>query len=82
MSMAAPADLAATGQGAFNAARQAGSALGVALLGTLASLSTVGTTLAVFAVLAIGLVLLAHRRPAPAGSQSTRPTSPASAAAE
>jgi DHA2 family methylenomycin A resistance protein-like MFS transporter len=64
MSMAAPPDLAATGQGAFNAARQAGSALGVALLGTLSTLSAAGTTLAVFAVIAIGLVVLAHRGPA------------------
>lgn len=64
MAGAAPAELAATGQGAFNAARQAGSALGVALLGTLASLRSVGLVLAVFTVLAIALVLLAHRRPA------------------
>lgn len=64
MSTAAPPDLAATGQGAFNAARQGGSALGVALLGTLATLSAVGTTLAVFAVAAIALVLVARQRPA------------------
>ncbi|GAB1643427.1 MFS transporter [Krasilnikovia sp. MM14-A1259] len=62
MAVAAPSEVAATGQGAFNAARQAGAALGVALLGTLSSLPAVGVTLAVFAALAIGLVLVAHSR--------------------
>lgn len=64
MAGAAPPQLAATGQGAFNAARQGGSALGVALLGTLASLQAAGVVLAIFAALAVALVLLAHRRPA------------------
>jgi DHA2 family methylenomycin A resistance protein-like MFS transporter len=59
---AAPGELAATGQGAFNAARQAGSALGVALLGTLSTLRAAGTVLAVVALLSVLLVVFAHRR--------------------
>ena len=59
---AAPRELAATGQGAFNAARQAGQALGVALLGTLSTLRAAGAVLAVVALLSVLLVLFAHRR--------------------
>ncbi len=69
MAGTAPPHLAATGQGAFNAARQAGSALGVALLGTLASLYSAGLVLAGCAALAVTLVLLAQRRPAVAPAQ-------------
>ncbi|WP_419993844.1 MFS transporter [Streptomyces boninensis] len=42
LSSSAPAELAATGQGALNAARQAGAALGVAVLGTCGDLRTAG----------------------------------------
>jgi len=63
MASAAPPQLAATGQGAFNAGRQAGSALGVALLGTVAALPTAGVILAVFAVASVALVTLAQPRP-------------------
>ncbi|MEU0741864.1 MFS transporter [Streptomyces sp. NPDC006134] len=45
MAAAAPADLAATSQGALNGVRQAGSALGVAVLGTLGGLPAAGTVL-------------------------------------
>lgn len=45
MAVAAPADLAATGQGALNGVRQGGSALGVAVLGTLGSLASAGYVL-------------------------------------
>jgi DHA2 family methylenomycin A resistance protein-like MFS transporter len=64
MAVAAPPEVAATGQGAFNASRQAGSALGVALLGTLATLRSAGVVLAAFAVVSVILVLLARPRPA------------------
>lgn len=46
MSTSAPARLAATGQGALNTARQAGSALGVAVLGTVGAPQAVGMVLA------------------------------------
>ncbi|MFE9423460.1 MFS transporter [Kitasatospora sp. NPDC006697] len=49
MAVAAPTGLAATAQGALNSIRQAGSALGVAVLGTLGSLSSAGVV-----VLAVG----------------------------
>ncbi len=62
MAGAAPPEVAATGQGAFNAARQAGSALGVALLGTLATLRSAGLVLAVFALVAVALVMVAQPR--------------------
>jgi DHA2 family methylenomycin A resistance protein-like MFS transporter len=62
MAVAAPPELAATGQGAFNAARQAGSALGVAVLGTLPSLRSAGIVLAAFALVSVILVVLARRR--------------------
>jgi DHA2 family methylenomycin A resistance protein-like MFS transporter len=57
MAVAAPADLAATGQGALNGVRQGGSALGVAVLGTLGSLASagyvlIGTGLVAFLVIA------------------------------
>jgi DHA2 family methylenomycin A resistance protein-like MFS transporter len=56
MAAATPAELAGTGQGALNGIRQAGSALGVAVLGTLGSLSTAGAVLLVAGVLAVLLV--------------------------
>ncbi|MCW2541986.1 MAG: major facilitator superfamily 1 [Frankiales bacterium] len=61
MANAAPAQLAGTGQGALNAGRQAGSALGVAVLGTLSGTRPVGIVLASAAALAVLAVLLAHR---------------------
>ncbi|WP_414167642.1 MFS transporter [Streptoverticillium reticulum] len=60
MSAAAPTELAATGQGALNACRQAGAALGVAVLGTQATLHASGVVLAVGAVVALGLVAAAR----------------------
>ncbi|NUR87285.1 MAG: MFS transporter, partial [Nonomuraea sp.] len=53
VSAAVPLDLAATGQGALNAARQTGSALGVAVLGTLTTLPSAGLVLVAAATLAI-----------------------------
>jgi DHA2 family methylenomycin A resistance protein-like MFS transporter len=65
MSTAVPLELAATGQGALNAARQTGTALGVAVFGTLATLSSTGLVLVAGAVLTLLVVGLAGRvRPA------------------
>ncbi|MFD8996338.1 MFS transporter [Streptomyces abikoensis] len=64
MAAAAPARYAATGQGALNACRQAGAALGVAVLGTQATLHASGVTLAVGAVLSLALVAAARPKPA------------------
>ncbi|KAB8180609.1 MFS transporter [Microbispora catharanthi] len=67
MSAAVPLELAATGQGALNAARQAGTAIGVAVFGTLSALSTTGIVLAAFAALTVAVVSLNRlpRRAAP-----------------
>ncbi|MGW2631643.1 MFS transporter [Streptomyces chattanoogensis] len=51
MAVSAPPEYAATGQGALNGIRQAGSALGVAVLGTLGALSGAG-----FVLIGVGLV--------------------------
>ncbi|WP_206313650.1 MFS transporter [Streptomyces coryli] len=59
LSSSAPAELAATGQGALNAARQAGAALGVAVLGTCGDLGTAGWV--VLAGGAAGLVAVRGR---------------------
>jgi DHA2 family methylenomycin A resistance protein-like MFS transporter len=64
MAIAAPEQLAGTAQGALNAGRQAGSALGVALLGTLGTIASVGTVLAAIAAVAFVIVLAAGRHPA------------------
>ncbi|MFI9275869.1 MFS transporter [Kitasatospora sp. NPDC052896] len=64
MSSAVPLELAATGQGALNAARQTGTALGVAIFGTLATLSATGTVLTVGAALTLAAIGLTNR-PAP-----------------
>ncbi|MBC2867092.1 MFS transporter [Streptomyces mexicanus] len=56
MSAAVPLELAATGQGALNAARQTGTALGVAVFGTLATLPAHGCVLAVAAALTLAVV--------------------------
>ena len=61
MALAAPRHLAATGQGALNAARQAGSVLGVAVLGTLTTLPATGAVLAAGGVLSLIAVAIAHR---------------------
>lgn len=61
MAIAAPKHLAGTAQGAFNASRQAGSAIGVAVLGTLATLRADGVVLAACAVLALIVVAITHR---------------------
>lgn len=60
MAVAAPPEYAGSAQGALNAGRQAGSALGVALLGPLTSLHVAGTILA-----ALSAIVLANsiRRP-------------------
>jgi DHA2 family methylenomycin A resistance protein-like MFS transporter len=65
MANAAPTQLAGTAQGALNAGRQAGSALGVAVLGTLTGTRPVGIVLASAAALAVLAVLAAHRRRTP-----------------
>jgi DHA2 family methylenomycin A resistance protein-like MFS transporter len=52
MADTAPPELAATGQGAFNAGRQAGAALGVAVLGTVATLHAAGIAVAIAALIA------------------------------
>ncbi|MFC5187176.1 MFS transporter [Actinomadura harenae] len=56
MSAAVPLALAGTGQGALNAARQTGTALGVAVFGTLATLSSTGAVLAVGAAVTLALI--------------------------
>ncbi|MGV4984727.1 MFS transporter [Streptomyces sp. NRAIS4] len=57
VAVSAPAEYAATSQGALNGIRQAGSALGVAVLGTLGSLTASGYVL--LAVGAIAVLLIA-----------------------
>jgi len=64
MASAAPPELAATGQGAATASRQAGVALGVAVLGTLSSLPSIGVVVMVASALAMLVVLTVLRRPA------------------
>lgn len=59
VAVAAPAEYAATSQGALNGIRQAGSALGVAVLGTVGSLAASGYVLLVAGACAV--VLLARR---------------------
>ncbi|WP_327067618.1 MFS transporter [Kitasatospora sp. NBC_01302] len=56
MAVAAPPELAATGQGALNGIRQSGSALGVAVLGTLGTLPGAGYVLIVLGGLAVLLI--------------------------
>jgi DHA2 family methylenomycin A resistance protein-like MFS transporter len=70
MATAAPAEYAATAQGALNASRQAGSALGVAVLGTLVSMHRIGLGVVAFAAVALlaVLALLARARGQESGS--------------
>ncbi|WP_191871032.1 MFS transporter [Streptomyces filipinensis] len=56
VAVAAPPEYAATSQGALNGIRQAGSALGVAVLGTLGSLAASGYVLVVVGACAVLLV--------------------------
>ncbi|GAA1971820.1 MFS transporter [Kitasatospora viridis] len=62
MAVAAPTELAATGQGALNGIRQAGSALGVAVLGTTGTLSAAGAVVLLVGVAAVFTVERATRR--------------------
>ncbi|MFJ9130350.1 MFS transporter [Streptomyces sp. NPDC102340] len=64
MAVSAPPEYAATSQGALNGIRQAGSALGVAVLGTLGALSTSGYVLIGVGLLAVLLVAKATAKPA------------------
>jgi DHA2 family methylenomycin A resistance protein-like MFS transporter len=64
MAVSAPADLAATGQGALNGVRQGGSALGVAVLGTLGSPASAGFVLIGAGVVAFAFIAHATARPA------------------
>ncbi|WP_426565352.1 MFS transporter [Angustibacter sp. McL0619] len=61
VAMQARGEIAGVAQGALNAGRQAGSALGVAVLGPLAGLSQVGAVLCAFSVAAIAGVAAAFR---------------------
>ncbi|MGI5321459.1 MFS transporter [Actinomadura nitritigenes] len=61
MSAAVPLRLAATGQGALNAARQTGTALGVAVFGALGTLTATGSVLVAVAAPAAAVVGLAAR---------------------
>ncbi|MEU6672222.1 MFS transporter [Streptomyces sp. NPDC046727] len=63
MAVSAPPEYAATSQGALNGIRQAGSALGVAVLGTLGALTTSGYVLVGIGLLAVLLVARATARP-------------------
>ena len=56
MAVAAPPEFAATSQGALNGIRQGGSALGVAVLGTLGSLQGAGFILIALGLLAVALI--------------------------
>ncbi|MDX3231106.1 MFS transporter [Streptomyces sp. ME19-01-6] len=62
MAVSTPPELAATGQGALNGVRQAGSALGVAVLGTLGTLSGAGAVLIAVGLAAVLLVSRAGGR--------------------
>ncbi|MFE0380849.1 MFS transporter [Streptomyces inhibens] len=62
MAVSARSELAATGQGALNGVRQAGSALGAAVLGTLGTLPGAGGVLIVIGLVAIVLVSRARAR--------------------
>ncbi|MFF4574366.1 MFS transporter [Streptomyces sp. NPDC001410] len=63
MAVSAPPEYSATSQGALNGIRQAGSALGVAVLGTLGALTTSGYVLIGIGLSAVLLVAGATARP-------------------
>lgn len=76
VAITAPAEYAASAQGALNSARQAGAALGVAILGSLTSLHAVGTILAVLSVLIVAATLRRRERePAQSGQVTGRAAS-------
>lgn len=67
----APGEMAGAAQGALNAGRQAGSALGVAILGPLSALPTIGIVLVALSAVAVALAVAGQARrsapePAPA----------------
>ncbi|UKY54699.1 hypothetical protein [Streptomyces inhibens] len=62
MAVSAPSELTATGQGALNGMRQAGSALGNAVLGTLGTLPGAGGVLIVIGLVAVVLISRARAR--------------------
>lgn len=62
MAVATPRPLAATGQGALNAARQTGSALGVAILGTLSGMHATGVAMAAGALVTLVLTVTPNGR--------------------
>jgi DHA2 family methylenomycin A resistance protein-like MFS transporter len=69
MADTAPPELAATGQGAFNAGRQAGAALGVAVLGTFTTLHASGIAVAIAALIAfVWVTTVRAARPAAAAT--------------
>ncbi len=61
MAVSAPPEYAATGQGALNGIRQAGSALGVAVLGTLHSLPGAGALLVAIGPAAVAFLARVRR---------------------
>jgi MFS transporter, DHA2 family, methylenomycin A resistance protein len=61
MSTVVPLELAGTGQGALNASRQTGTALGVAIFGTLATLPATGIALTISAAVTLAIVGLTNR---------------------
>jgi DHA2 family methylenomycin A resistance protein-like MFS transporter len=73
VSTTAPHQYAATAQGVLSALRQAGSALGVALLGTLPSLRSAGIVLAAVCVLTLAVTAASGRTSARATAQSPQP---------
>ncbi len=70
VSTTAPQQYAATAQGVLSALRQAGSALGVALLGTMPSLRAAGVTLAVVCAVTVGVIASTGRASARAGAEA------------
>jgi DHA2 family methylenomycin A resistance protein-like MFS transporter len=73
ISTTAPQQYAATAQGVLSALRQAGAALGVALLGTLHSLRTAGIVLAAVCVLTVAATAAAGRTGTGARSAAQSP---------
>jgi DHA2 family methylenomycin A resistance protein-like MFS transporter len=73
VSTTAPQQYAATAQGVLSALRQAGAALGVALLGTMPSLRAAGITLAVVCAVTVGLTAATGRTSARSAAGTTAP---------
>ena len=63
VAICAPKEYAASAQGALNAARQAGAALGVAILGPMTTLRPAGITLAILALVVLLATVATSRRP-------------------